>query len=55
MRRTLAALAVGGALLAAAAPAHAEPRITVTHDGGCYYLNIEAKSWLLFCYNPPPI
>jgi hypothetical protein len=36
-------------------PAHADDRIYIQRDGGCYTLWIEAKSFPLFCYNPPPI
>jgi hypothetical protein len=54
MRRTLAGLAAAG-LLALAAPAHADDRISVHHHDGCYDLMIEAKVFPLFCYNPPPI
>jgi hypothetical protein len=55
MRRTLALLAVVGGLSALAVPAHASDQIYITHDNGCYTLWIEAKSFPLFCYNPPPI
>jgi hypothetical protein len=56
MRRSLAALALAAAALGLAAPlAHADDRISITNDGGCYTLWVEAKHWLLFCYNPPPI
>ena len=56
MRRTIAALAaLSGALAVAAHAAHADDRISVHHEDGCYYLMIEAKVIPLFCYNPPPI
>ena len=56
MRRSLAALSLAAAALGLAAPvAHADDRIYIQRDGGCYTLWIEAKSWPLFCYNPPPI
>lgn len=55
MRRTLAALALVAGVTALATPAHADDRISVGHDGGCYWVQIEAKVIPLFCYNPPPI
>jgi hypothetical protein len=55
MRRVLATLSVAAGLAAFAVPAHADDRIYIQRDGGCYTLWIEAKSFPLFCYNPPPI
>jgi hypothetical protein len=56
VRRILASLSLCGAVLAVAAPAaHADDRIYIERDGGCYSLWIEAKNIPLFCYNPPPI
>ena len=56
MRRILATLALVGGVAALGAPAaHADDRISIQRDGGCYTLWIEAKSFPLFCYNPPPI
>ena len=49
MRRTLAAVAAATALSAVAAPAHAEPRITVTYEDGCYYLASEAFRFQVVC------
>ena len=53
MRRVIAATAVAG-LLAAAPPAHADPRISVRYDDGCFFLLVEAFVFPLFCVPPAP-